>query len=92
MMLMNDTLVAKANSSVIILVLLPPDAAHRIQRLDISVFNAFLYMLENQCTNFQNNKVVAITPMAWKKFILGTIRNIFSGFQAANCGCHLLCR
>ena len=41
------------------------------------------YLVENQCTSFHENNMVAITSMTWEKLILRKANNIVSGFWSS---------
>ena len=88
----SDEIVVKAIELKIILVLLPANATHLVQPLDISVFKPFKtclkatmdkFMLENSVTSFQKKDAIAISSSAWNEAIVSKPQNIVSGFKAS---------
>ena len=88
----NEAIVEKAIELQIILVLLPANATHLIQPLDISVFKPFktvfkccmeTFMIDNASTSFSKKESIQIASEAWVKGVVNKKENIIAGFDAA---------
>ena len=88
----NDENLKKSVGIKVILVLLPANATHFIQPLDVAVFKPFKSvflkcvsdsMLENNITTISKKDAMTIGSKAWRKGILDKTTNISSGFRAA---------
>jgi hypothetical protein len=88
----NDDIVKKAIQLRIILVLLPENATHLIQPLDICVFKPFKtilkqtmdnFMIEKACTSFSKKDAVEISSVAWNDGIIDKKHNIIAGFKSS---------
>ena len=88
----NTDIVLKAIELRIILVLLPANATHLIQPLDVSVFKPLKlslkremdeFMVNHAVTSFNKKDSIDITPRSWNSIIVGKSRNIAAGFEAS---------
>lgn len=88
----SDEIIEKAIQLKVLLILLPANATHLIQPLDVAVFRSFKlclktkmhdYMIDNQLTSFQKKDVISIASSAWNESIVDKVRNIRSGFRAS---------
>jgi len=88
----NDEIVEKAIEIGVILLLLPANATHLIQPLDISVFKPFKtvlkremesFMIDNAVTTFTKKQALQIASIAWTSGIIEKPTNIINGFEAS---------
>lgn len=86
----NDEIVSKALLPKIIPVLLPANATHLLQPLDVSVFKPFKttlkrhfegYMIENATTTFSKKQMIQVASCAWLAAVIEWEQNIVHGFD-----------
>jgi DDE superfamily endonuclease len=83
-------IVARAVQLKIILVLLPSNATHILQPLNVAVFNPFKttlkrhlesFMIENATTTFSKKDMVQVASSAWLQGVMEKEQNIIHGFK-----------
>jgi len=88
----NEDIILKAIQIKVILILLPANATHLIQPLDIAVFKPFktvlkqrmeAFMIENASTSYSKKDAIEISSAAWTEGIINKAENIVSGFKAS---------
>ena len=88
----NEEIIQKAVELKIILVLLPANATHLVQPLDIAVFRPFktvlkrhveTFMIENAVTSLSKQDGIKLSSSAWKEGISEKSANIISGFKSS---------
>jgi hypothetical protein len=86
----NEEIVSRAIQLKIILVLLPANATHILQPLDVAVFKPFkttlkrhfeCFMIENATTTFSKKDMIQVASSAWLKAVVERDQNIIHGFQ-----------
>ena len=88
----NKEIILRAIQLKVILCLLPANATHLIQPLDIAVFRPFKailkkkinqYMIDHASTSFSKKEAIKISSEAWKEGVIKKSANIISGFKAS---------
>ena len=88
----NDAIIEKAIEIGVILVLLPANATHLIQPLDIAVFKPFKtvlkrqmekFMIDKAVTSFSKKDSIEIRAEAWNEGIKNKKENIVAGFRSS---------
>jgi len=86
----NEKIVSKAVQLKIILVLLPSNATHILQPLDVAVFKPFKtilkrhfegFMIENATTTFSKKDMIQVASSAWLQGVVEREQNIIQGFE-----------
>lgn len=86
----SEDIVSRAIQLKIILVLLPANATHILQPLDVAVFKPFKttlkhhfeqFMIENATTTFSKKDMIQVASSAWRDAVIMKEKNIIHGFQ-----------